>query len=263
VNYRQAEQSEDFGRFRVDTSELQAVDYLSLGTAERTCFCIELYNMMIQHAYIQLGVVSDIADPRRERFFGNVGYVVQGQKITLRELEHGVLRANAPRPGRHWPDDDPRHARADAPDPSPCFAEGDPRLAFVVPCDGRVHFALNCGALSCPPVMSYTPEALDDELRIAAIAFCEQETNVRVDVESRTLWLSSIFLDYAEDFGEGTERSVAEAACGWLRGEKKEALEGLLAAGGALGLERLAYDWGNNASDTLDFVLETRSGAKM
>ena len=109
--------------------------------------------------------------------------------------------------------------------------------------------------------MSYTPEALDDELRIAAIAFCEQEANVRVDVESRTLWLSSIFLDYLEDFG--TERSVAEAACGWLRGEKKGALEGLLAAGGALGLKRLAYDWGNNASDTLDFVLETRSAAKM
>ena len=51
--------------------------------------------------------------------------------------------------------------------------------------------------------------------------------------------------------------------CGWLRGEKKEALEGLLAADGALRLERLAYDWGNNASDTLEFVLETRSAAKM
>ena len=98
-------------------------------------------------------------------------------------------------------------------------------------------------------------------MRIAAIAFCEQETNVRVDAESRTLGLSSIFLDYLEDFG--SERSVAEAACGWLRGEKKGALEGLLAAGGALRLERLAYDWGNNSSDSLDFVLETRSGAKM
>ena len=144
MDYRQAGQSEGCERFRVDTSELQAVDYLSLGTAERTCFCIELYNMTIQHAYVQLGVVSDIADPRRERFFGNVGYVVQGKKITLRELEHGVLRANALAPAGTGPDDDPRHARTDVPDPSPCFAEGDPRLAFVVPCDGRVHFALNC-----------------------------------------------------------------------------------------------------------------------
>ena len=98
VDYLAAAGTAEYRAFHEDSCELQAVDYLSLGTAERTCFSIELYNMMIQHAYTQLGVVSDIADPRRERFFGNVGYAVQGQKITLRELEHGVLRANAPRP---------------------------------------------------------------------------------------------------------------------------------------------------------------------
>ena len=172
VDYRTAGESDEFLAFRVESCELQAVDYLGLSTMERLCFCIELYNMMLQHAYAQLGVVSDIADERRERFFGNVGYSVQGQSITLRELEHGVLRGNPPRPGRHWPDDDPRQSQDNVPDPSQCFAEGDPRLAFVIPCDGRIHFALNCGALSCPLVLSYTPETVDQELRIVSYVDC-------------------------------------------------------------------------------------------
>ena len=255
VDYRKTGESEQFGTFHIDSCELQAVDYLGLSTEERLCFCIELYNMMLQHAYAQRGVVSDIEDERRERFFGNVGYDIQGQKITLRELEHGVLRANALRPGRHWPDEDGRHSVPDHPDPSPCFPEGDARLAYVVPLDGRVHFALNCGALSCPPVLAYSPEAVDAELQIAAIAFCEQETNVRVDIEARTLWLSTIFLDYQEDFG-GSERGIADSVCGWLRGYRRVALEKLLAGDAALSLKRLPYNWGNNASDSFEFVLE-------
>ena len=39
--------------------------------------------------------------------------------------------------------------------------------------DKRIHFALNCGAKSCPPIKVYTPEALEEGLQSAAAAFCE------------------------------------------------------------------------------------------
>jgi len=33
----------------------------------------------------------------------------------------------------------------------------------------RIHFALNCGAKSCPPIKEFSAEAVDEELRISGI----------------------------------------------------------------------------------------------
>ena len=43
----------------------------------------------------------------------------------------------------------------------------------VQPMDKRIHFALVCGAKSCPPIRVYTPDELDEGLDAAAAAFCE------------------------------------------------------------------------------------------
>lgn len=40
------------------------------------------------------------------------------------------------------------------------------------PLDPRLHFALNCGAASCPPIRVYTPARLEYGLEAAASAFC-------------------------------------------------------------------------------------------
>ena len=74
------------------------------------------------------------------------------------------------------------------------FRPRDPRRAAVLPtCDPRIHFALNCGAKSCPPIKTFTASAVQEELRVVALAFCEQEDNVLVDVAKRTVALSQIF----------------------------------------------------------------------
>ena len=46
-------------------------------------------------------------------------------------------------------------------------------LQAVQPMDKRIHFALVCGAKSCPPIRVYTAEDLDEGLDAAASAFCE------------------------------------------------------------------------------------------
>ena len=41
--------------------------------------------------------------------------------------------------------------------------------------DPRLHFALVCGAKSCPPIKMYTPDNLEEGLNSAADAVCEGE----------------------------------------------------------------------------------------
>jgi hypothetical protein len=53
----------------------------------------------------------------------------------------------------------------------------------VAPVDPRIHFALVCGARSCPPIKLYSPETLDEGLTGAAEAFCDSE--VAVDLHAR------------------------------------------------------------------------------
>jgi Protein of unknown function, DUF547 len=64
------------------------------------------------------------------------------------------------------------------------------RLQVVQQLDPRIHFALVCGAKSCPPIKLYTPETLEEGLQSAAEAFCT--TEVTVDSAARTLHLSMI-----------------------------------------------------------------------
>ena len=46
-------------------------------------------------------------------------------------------------------------------------------LQVVTPMDPRIHFALVCGAKSCPPIKVYTPTTLQEGLDSATSAFCE------------------------------------------------------------------------------------------
>jgi len=55
------------------------------------------------------------------------------------------------------------------------FGDGDARLKLVVPPekrDPRIHFALVCGAKSCPPIKVYKPDNLDYALDMATAVSC-------------------------------------------------------------------------------------------
>lgn len=112
-------------------------------------------------------------------------------------------------------------------------------------CDARIHFALNCGASSCPPVKTFTAGAIQEELRIVAQAFCEQAANVEI-TEGGVVRLSQIFGWYLGDFGAGKGEALARVAT-WLRGDKRAALEALLEGGRVPRVEMIHYDWTSNA----------------
>ena len=66
----------------------------------------------------------------------------------------------------------------------------------------RIHFAIVCASVSCPPLRSeaYRPADLDRQLDEQARRFLGDPTKNRVERESRTLRLSPIFKWFREDF---------------------------------------------------------------
>lgn len=108
----------------------------------------------------------------------------------------------------------------------------------------RIHFALVCAALSCPPLRSevYTGDALFAQLQDQSRIFLlESPAKNRVDVPARTVYASKIFDYYKEDFG-GTEAAIGRyLATFHPPGPARALLES-----GSFRLEYTEYDWSLN-----------------
>jgi Protein of unknown function, DUF547 len=68
--------------------------------------------------------------------------------------------------------------------------------------DPRVHFALNCSAVSCPvlPRAPFTAGDLNAELDRETRQFFARPQNLRVDAATRTVYFNEILQFYTEDF---------------------------------------------------------------
>ena len=109
---------------------------------------------------------------------------IAGQAFALDEIEHGLLRGNAPKYGR-W---------------SGPFARGDPRLAFTPRLyDERVHFALFSACRSSQALRVFSPESQGDQLE-AAVRGCVQH-EVRVAEDGAWIEVPRLFKWYPGDFG--------------------------------------------------------------
>ncbi|MFZ7124594.1 MAG: DUF547 domain-containing protein [Desulfobacterales bacterium] len=106
--------------------------------------------------------------------------------------------------------------------------------------DPRVHFAVNCASIGCPPLYPepFTAERLDAQLDDATRSFINDPGYNRL--ENGTLFVSSIFKWYAEDFEGGVLPFFLKYADGPLR----EALE---ARKESIVIDYLDYDWSLNA----------------
>jgi hypothetical protein len=162
---------------------LRATPTASLASdAARTAFWINLYNALLRHALTRYGVGGSLR--WHPWLFFVAAYEVGGRRYTLHTIEHGLLRGNRPvrpLPGRPLP-------------------AGDPRLdAAPSRFDPRVHFALNCGARSCPSVRAYSAEGIDAQLAAATRSYVAQET--AVDWGAGVITLPSLCRLYLDDFG--------------------------------------------------------------
>lgn len=85
------------------------------------------------------------------------------------------------------------------------FRSSDDRISLCLPeVDPRVHFALNCGAKSCPPIRVFSPKNLERGLQLAAEGFLRDtvklEGNVLVLSKVTLISLKRFFSHFCQDF---------------------------------------------------------------
>jgi hypothetical protein len=170
------------------------------GDAARIAYWINAYNLTLLRELARRPRRGWL--PLHRRLFRAESHSAAGHVFSLGQIEHGLLRGNR-RP--------PFALRR-------TLAPEDPRLrAAPAQADPRVHFALNCGARSCPPVRVYTGD-LDVELEQVTTAYLSAETDS--DPARWTLVLPGLMKLYRADFG-GREGMIRFAAArlpdsGWI-----------------------------------------------
>lgn len=190
--------------------------------AQRMAFWINAYNLftlraIVDHYPIRSGWLT--RHPRNsirqiDGVWTHLTWSAAGRAVTLDDIEHRILR--------------------------PEFK------------DARVHFAVNCASVSCPPLAAepYRPATLGAQLDAAARHYFASGEGLRV--EGGTIRVSSLFKWYGEDF-------IAEFAplVTGTRDPKERAILGAIvrygpaaaaaeARRGTLRIAFLPYDWSLN-----------------
>lgn len=193
--------------------DADALDAALVSHAEQMAFWINIYN---GHAQYFLKSDPSLYLEDRGSFFGKDQIRIAGYTVSLEDIEHGVLRRGAT-----------------------IYTLGLVRLLFtrsafirqfaVDRVDYRLHFALNCGARSCPPVAVYQPEQLEEQLDASSRAYLQQE--VRVDADKDEVHVPALLRWFSADFGS-TE-------------DKQDILKkyGLIPEDSGPDLHYLDYDW--------------------
>jgi Protein of unknown function, DUF547 len=148
---------------------------------EKKAFWINLYN-----AYTQV-ILKNNPDQyqKRGQFFGSRQIEIAGHRFSLDDMEHGILRRSKIK----W---SLGHLNK-------LFPGKTEKLLRVNKLDYRLHFALNCGAKSCPPIAFYRPEDINLQLDLAAKAYLAGEA--QYDAASNRVLLPAIMGWFRGDFG--------------------------------------------------------------
>ena len=190
---------------------------------------------MIKYAFMKVGTGTN--DYMRYVFYNSIKFYVGKYVFSFQDWENGILRGNRKAPFAFGLQ----------------FDKNDPRLGLIVKePDSRLHFGLNCGARSCPPVSNYSADSLEEDLTMAALSFCEDDHNVFVDVKKTELHLSMIISWYKIDFAQKTSE-LPGAVLKYLRRTKHQDLDRMIDAGEKIKVVFKPYDWNTNATNVKPF----------
>ena len=148
---------------------------------EKIAFWVNIYNAFIQ--------ISLSENPKlyknKGAFFSEKRIKIGGENLSFDDIEHGILRKSRIKISlgylRKW------------------FRPKWERKLRVDNVDWRIHFALNCGAKSCPPVAIYTVDNLENELNFMTKAYLQEQTTYNADTITAT---TSVLMSWFRgDFG--------------------------------------------------------------
>jgi hypothetical protein len=165
-------------RYLASLGAVSKAEFDTWPKAERLAFLINAYNAFTLKLVVDHYPVSSIK--RIGPWFSSPWtlHIVRlwGTRLTLDDLEHGLLRRDY----------------------------GEP----------RIHFALVCAAISCPPLRpeAYRGADLNAQLDDQGRAFLADRSRNRFDPARRQAALSAIFKWFREDFGKDEDALLARLA---------------------------------------------------
>lgn len=165
--------AEDLKNLSHYLQQMQQLNPRELNRAEQKAYWINLYNALTVELILKNYPVKSITRLGEDFFsFGpwdDKLVRVQGQELSLNNIEHGILR--------------------------PYFK------------DNRIHYALNCASISCPNLSAtaYTASNTEQLLEQGAQQYINHPRGVSFEKEE--LKVSSIYHWYKEDFG-GNNKSL-------------------------------------------------------
>lgn len=148
---------------------------------EKLAFWINVYNGMAQHF---LRGQPELWEDRGD-FFSAERFTVAGELLSLEDVEHGIIRGGEAKLGLGFI---PK-----------LFQDKFARTFKVKGGEARIHFALNCGAIDCPPVEIYEPATLDERLDHRSRVYLNKHSSLSEDGE--TLTTSPLLSWFRGDFG--------------------------------------------------------------
>lgn len=142
----------------------------------KKAFWINMYNAFFQLLRKEQGF-------KKPEIYTKKQIVIASERISLDDIEHGILRRYRYKYSLGFV--------------ANIFASRLIKKLAVDVIDYRIHFALNCGAKSCPPISFYSVDLIDQQLELATQSFLESET----DVFDNELHVTMLFKWFLYDFG--------------------------------------------------------------
>lgn len=147
----------------------------------RKAFWINIYN-----AYIQ-DILQSNPELYEDRgsFFKAKQMNIAGRDVSFDDIEHGIIRRSVSKLSLGYL--------------SKIFVSKFERKLRTDKRDPRIHFALNCGAKSCPPVAIFDAERIDEQLD--AISKQYLANNSTYDLDKKTAYVPALMSWFRGDFG--------------------------------------------------------------
>jgi hypothetical protein len=146
--------------------------------AEKLTFWINTYNGFV--IYLLRDQPSLFED--RSAFFTKKRLLIGNTDFSFDDIEHGIIRNSRTKLGLGYF--------------RKIFIPKHIRRLQIKKREARIHFALNCGARSCPPVAVYDDAKLEQQLTTGTKRFLEKVTSI----EGETVTTTPLFSWFRGDF---------------------------------------------------------------
>ncbi len=182
---------DDIQKALKEVSEEELENTLALDE-QRKAFWINVYN-----GYI-IAILKKDKDQFKDRgaFFGKKQINIAGNMLSFDDIENGMIRKSQYKFGLGYV--------------GKIFPPSFERQLRVNHRDFRIHFAINCGAKSCPPVRIYQAKTVNEQLQNATKVYLTDYT--KYDKAKDVVTTSTLMSWFRGDFGgkSGTKKILKE-----------------------------------------------------